>query len=1270
MSDPKSNVESETVKVVVRCRPMNSREKTDGRKSVVDCNVPLSMITINNPDSGAISSDPKSFSFDAVYDEDSTQRAVYDETAYPLVESVLAGYNGTIFAYGQTGCGKTHTMQGRADPPELRGVIPNSFDHIFDHIKLATATEFLVRCSYLEIYNEEIRDLLSSDHTAKLELHEDPDRGVFVKDLTQVVVDSGQAIDKVMNDGNKHRTTGATLMNDTSSRSHSIFTVIIEMSAMKSADGKEHITRGKLNLVDLAGSERPAKTGATGTRMKEGIKINLSLTALGNVISALVEGASKARHIPYRDSKLTRLLQDSLGGNTKTVMVAAIGPADYNYDETLSTLRYANRAKNIKNKPVINEDPKDTLLRQYKEEIERLRMLLVQHLTAAGLDPETLNNILAATTGAMGGGGGGGNSALKPLPAAPAGSKPSPTVTQLAAAAAAAASSSSSSAPSPVATSNSSNGSASEGGINRPASRSVSTPRETIRVGAGGESQEVVGDDQQSTPQRDDASSSSAVDNNSEGNMIPMSPSLKSSSDSEREDGNGGRSGSYPMSGGRGRSFRTPSGAMVLGAEAQEAIEAARRDADRERREREELARKLLALQQMVVGAPGANGGGGGSQTSSSSGGGGGARRQSNSSNGGSNSTGGGGGDLQQARAREAGRAAQLTSIRQSKSRAAAAALAARSAAAGTADDIDDGGEDDDDMMDGPRRSSSGPRSQSIGASGAPSNLPRCSTCNGSGLAPTSSSTNIPTALTTPGLDPSVSSAPLTTGGPSTASSVSAVDLPTSPTASSSSSSSSSLPSTSIPLVDQQQQQQQLSAPQFSGAPVLSTEDRALLTKPERERLLRKARVKYGAKADSLRREILDLQDEYAQQRESLMSTVREQNKESKLLEALVSLFLSPLEVSKVWERAVWSEETEEWTIPRVKPRPGMTVRAKMANSMRQPQQQQQQQIGYANGGYNSLPFRQKFNGKGFGGGGGGGLIPSGASSDAEDVGDGAGSLTYATSDPSVVGDGSSVIDQPQFEIQHEEGDDEDEEGGVVISDGEVESSKKKTSLPLMRNMGGSGGGGGGSSNNSVSSTPSRSSSTLRGGGGGSDLPSIGGPGGGGNSGNMTMLQQKRGTFGGGFDELPSVNGGNIRGGKGLTSSSSMSGKPPRNDENSSGFPELGGGGYSMLPLLGGSSGGGGYNNSGSSSGGGGSSLSSLPLLGGSGGSSLLGGLPGINGGSGNNRGMITLAGNVQLNLPGALSSQLAALRGLEGSMLNGGLPTIGRGGSSSLPRI
>merc|ERR1712228_1019251 len=175
--------------------------------------------------------------------------------------------------------------------------------------------------------------------------------------------------------GNKNRSVGATNMNAQSSRSHAIFTITIECSE-KWPDKQQHFRVGKLHLVDLAGSERQTKTGATGQRLKEATKINLSLSTLGNVISALVDG--KSSHVPYRDSKLTRLLQDSLGGNTKTVMVANIGPANYNYDETITTLRYANRAKNIKNKPRVNEDPKDTLLREFQEEIARLKAMINQ----------------------------------------------------------------------------------------------------------------------------------------------------------------------------------------------------------------------------------------------------------------------------------------------------------------------------------------------------------------------------------------------------------------------------------------------------------------------------------------------------------------------------------------------------------------------------------------------------------------------------------------------------------------------------------------------------------------------------------------------------------------------------------------------------------------------------------------------------------------------------------------------------------------------------
>lgn len=191
-----------------------------------------------------------------------------------------------------------------------------------------------------------------------------------MKDLTSFVVKSSHEIDQVMQAGKKNRSVGATLMNAGSSRSHAIFTIIVECAEADEKRG-EHIHVGKLNLVDLAGSERQAKTGATGDRLKEATKINLSLSALGNVISALVDG--KSQHIPYRDSKLTRLLQDSLGGNTKTVMCANCGPAGYNFDETISTLRYANRAKNIKNKPKINEDPKDAMLREFQDEIKRLK---------------------------------------------------------------------------------------------------------------------------------------------------------------------------------------------------------------------------------------------------------------------------------------------------------------------------------------------------------------------------------------------------------------------------------------------------------------------------------------------------------------------------------------------------------------------------------------------------------------------------------------------------------------------------------------------------------------------------------------------------------------------------------------------------------------------------------------------------------------------------------------------------------------------------------
>ncbi|XP_040200564.1 kinesin-like protein KIF3A isoform X1 [Rana temporaria] len=364
----------DNVKVVVRCRPLNEREKVMGSRMAVNVDEMRGTIAVHKVDS--MNEPPKTFTFDTVFGIDSNQLDVYNLTARPIIDSVLEGYNGTIFAYGQTGTGKTFTMEGVRAVPELRGIIPNSFAHVFGHIAKAEGdTRFLVRVSYLEIYNEEVRDLLGKDQTQRLEVKERPDVGVYIKDLSGYVVNNADDMDRIMTLGHKNRSVGATNMNEHSSRSHAIFTITIECSE-KGADGNMHVRMGKLHLVDLAGSERQTKTGATGQRLKEATKINLSLSTLGNVISALVDG--KSTHVPYRNSKLTRLLQDSLGGNSKTMMCANIGPADYNYDETISTLRYANRAKNIKNKARINEDPKDALLRQFQKEIEELKKKLDQ----------------------------------------------------------------------------------------------------------------------------------------------------------------------------------------------------------------------------------------------------------------------------------------------------------------------------------------------------------------------------------------------------------------------------------------------------------------------------------------------------------------------------------------------------------------------------------------------------------------------------------------------------------------------------------------------------------------------------------------------------------------------------------------------------------------------------------------------------------------------------------------------------------------------------
>ncbi|XP_037303481.1 kinesin-like protein Klp68D isoform X2 [Manduca sexta] len=360
---------NECVKVVVRCRPLSQKEKNEGYDEVVKVWPERGAVQVYNP-----KGQDKLFTYDAAYDCTADTQTIYDEMVRPLVASVLDGFNGCVFAYGQTGTGKTHTMEGTADH---EGIIPRAFRHIWAHIENGASPDVthLVSCSYVELYLEDVRDLLSKE-CKKLTIRGQELNGFYIPEMTSVVCKSAAEMVRVMRAGNKNRAAGRTDMNEHSSRSHAVFLVTVETAHRPT----NRIRVGKLNLVDLAGSERQAKTNASAERLREASRINQALSSLGNVISALAENSP---HVPYRDSKLTRILQDSLGGNSKTIMIANIGPASYNYDETITTLRYAHRAKAIKNKPVRNEDPKDAKLREYQAEIERLRALIEQRKTAS-----------------------------------------------------------------------------------------------------------------------------------------------------------------------------------------------------------------------------------------------------------------------------------------------------------------------------------------------------------------------------------------------------------------------------------------------------------------------------------------------------------------------------------------------------------------------------------------------------------------------------------------------------------------------------------------------------------------------------------------------------------------------------------------------------------------------------------------------------------------------------------------------------------------------
>ncbi|KAI0069239.1 kinesin-domain-containing protein [Artomyces pyxidatus] len=381
------------IKVVVRCRPLNSRELARGAKPLI--RMSGNQTFLDPPEAGsqqdkrATERKTMPFSFDKSYwsagprDEPGycSQQTLFDDLGKELLDHGFAGFNACILAYGQTGSGKSYSMMGYG--PD-KGIIPLTCMELFERVDNKKAMDsnlsFTVEVSYIEIYNEKVRDLLNPKNTGNLRVREHPSLGPYVEDLSKLVVNSYDEMMTLMDEGNKARTVAATNMNETSSRSHAVFTLILTMKRHDVDTNLDTEKVSRISLVDLAGSERANSTGATGQRLKEGANINKSLTTLGKVISALAmasnndgkKGKKKGDDfVPYRDSVLTWLLKDSLGGNSKTAMIAAISPADY--DETLSTLRYADQAKKIKNKAVVNEDPNAKLVRELKEELEMLR---------------------------------------------------------------------------------------------------------------------------------------------------------------------------------------------------------------------------------------------------------------------------------------------------------------------------------------------------------------------------------------------------------------------------------------------------------------------------------------------------------------------------------------------------------------------------------------------------------------------------------------------------------------------------------------------------------------------------------------------------------------------------------------------------------------------------------------------------------------------------------------------------------------------------------
>ncbi|XP_049623360.1 chromosome-associated kinesin KIF4A [Suncus etruscus] len=367
----KEDVKGIPVKVALRCRPLVSKEISEG------CQMCLSFVP-GEPQ--VVVGTDKSFTYDFVFDPTTEQEEVFNTAVAPLIKDIFRGYNATVLAYGQTGSGKTYSMGSTFTAEQVNestvGIIPRVIQLLFKEIDQRSDFEFFLKVSYLEIYNEEILDLLCSsrEKAPQINIREDPKEGIKIVGLTEKTVFVALDTVSCLEQGNNSRTVASTAMNSQSSRSHAIFTISIEQRKKNDMNSS---FRSKLHLVDLAGSERQKKTKAEGDRLKEGININRGLLCLGNVISALGDD-KKSGFVPYRDSKLTRLLQDSLGGNSHTLMIACVSPADSNLEETLNTLRYADRARKIKNKPVVNIDPQRAEINHLKQQVQQLQVLLLQ----------------------------------------------------------------------------------------------------------------------------------------------------------------------------------------------------------------------------------------------------------------------------------------------------------------------------------------------------------------------------------------------------------------------------------------------------------------------------------------------------------------------------------------------------------------------------------------------------------------------------------------------------------------------------------------------------------------------------------------------------------------------------------------------------------------------------------------------------------------------------------------------------------------------------